>query len=619
VTGPVAPPTTPLRASVIVNDRAIDGASLCDALDWSEAPGPGSPDRQTFTRWCAEARDKGIGALRLCGGEPLLRDDVFDLVAEAHNGAFDVELVTSGRLLLYPELRQAVARAGLGALHVPLHGASPTLHDRLVRVPGAWAQVTRALRRLWKEGSSAALHLRVALVRENLEDLQGIPSLAARLGAHQIDLCFATKGPAPRPDEAGAYRRALESFSEAAQARQLPWSLSGLPPCLHHKGGLSWSPGTGGEALDATLAAPTADRSRAPGDEAFRPLESKDRVHGARCLLCAHSDVCVGLPAFMDHAEWRAAAPALPGPLPNSFHLEPITRGRLDPETCPRLAFEALSPTERRLDVDRHLFWLRGEEWQLLEAQTDYFSRANLAETKALGMLYVNLSGVARVDQFQEQLRKLEPSPACSACDKACPGGFAVSDMERLAFADEEASLRAQLGALEGEVLDVGFGPGFYRDVFASLHAEGRIRYHGLDPDPAAVEAARGSGLEGRYHLAVLEDCDQVEDGPVGPFDHVLLLRSWNHLSRLEAAALTLARLLKPGGRLLIVENLRFGYHVPPEVPREEGGRYEHHRNHDLDQAEALLVSLGFETIQREPIVPGSENQWLLELRWPAS
>ncbi len=116
-----------------------------------------------------------------------------------------------------------------------------------------------------------------------------------------------------------------------------------------------------------------------------------------------------------------------------------------------------------------------------------------------------------------------------------------------------------------------------------------------------------------------LEDCDRREDGVTGTYDHVLLLRSWNHLVRLEDAVDTLTRLLKPAGRLLIVENLRFGYHVPPEVPSEEGGCYEHHRNHDLARAEALLVSRGFRALHREPVEQGSENQWLLELEWPGS
>ena len=230
-------------------------------------------------------------------------------------------------------------------------------------------------------------------------------------------------------------------------------------------------------------------------------------------------------------------------------------------------------------------------------------------------MLYVNVSGHSRIDQFQEQLRQLKPAAGCAGCERACPGGFSLA--AELAFQREEESLRGALCALRGDVLDVGFGPGFYQDLFASLQAQGLISYHGLDPDAEAVEAARRGTIDGSFHLATLEGWERQEGVTPGPFDHVLLLRSWNHLFSLAEAAQVLTRLLRPGGRLLIVENLRFGYHVPPEVPSEEGGRYEHHRNHDLPQAEALLSALGFEPTRREPIAEGSGNQWLLELRWP--
>jgi SAM-dependent methyltransferase len=98
-------------------------------------------------------------------------------------------------------------------------------------------------------------------------------------------------------------------------------------------------------------------------------------------------------------------------------------------------------------------------------------------------------------------------------------------------------------------VLDVGFGAGAFIDV-----APSGTEVRGLDSDPAAVAARR--------ELAVLGD---AQDLPFGDdhFDAVHAAHVIEHMQRPERLAAESARVLRPGGRLLIAtpDIERCGFH----------------------------------------------------------
>lgn len=86
----------------------------------------------------------GIRHLRLTGGEPLLRPDLVDLVADlrALPGLGDLSLTTNGFLLA--NLGKALYQAGLRRLNISLDSLDPKTFDRLVGHQGdrsRWQQV----------------------------------------------------------------------------------------------------------------------------------------------------------------------------------------------------------------------------------------------------------------------------------------------------------------------------------------------------------------------------------------------------------------------------------------------------------------------------------------------
>jgi SAM-dependent methyltransferase len=116
---------------------------------------------------------------------------------------------------------------------------------------------------------------------------------------------------------------------------------------------------------------------------------------------------------------------------------------------------------------------------------------------------------------------------------------------------------RATLRALESEtlsgkkVLDYGCGPGDFGLWMACRGAEVTL----LDLSPAAIELglrrARVSGLEVR---GVAADASTLEMFPDGEFDVVFACAALHHTLKYAGAAEELARVMKPGARLVLCE-----------------------------------------------------------------
>jgi len=573
-----------LRAALRASIASIDGL---DAWPW---PFPSAPvvDAAAAHAWGQGARAGGVTTLLLEGGEPLREPGWRRLVADLARAGLMVELATTGRLLGYPKVALAVARAGLAGLHVPVLATTPALHDALVRVPGAHAQVLAGLATLRQLGGGPPVCLRAWLDPRTLDEVPGLVALAARLGAARLDLRLGADTAHRVAPEAA--RAVLARALDAAAGAGLPLTLSDVPPCWAGVGGLA-----------ACLASPLPTwYGVAPGTFADAPVAP---AHAPACAWCAYAEACAGLPPGAAATD----AMPLPGPIPNCFELVAVSERSVAGLGCARDAWP--EPP----DPHRDLLYTKGTRAWLLRAQSGYFPRRRLAETRARGLLYVNVSERAHLDDFRAQLRRLERADGCDGCTRPCPGAF--REAEGPVLAREEARVVAVLEGLAGDVLDVGFGPNYHGALFAGLHDAGTIRYAGLEPDPTAFATLARVRPDLAWQNAPLERLDPGDRR----FDAAVLLRSWNHLVSLPEALGSLRRALRPGGRLVVVDNVRFGYHLPAGLAPEQGGAYEHHRNHDLPDAEAVLIASGFRVCERAPIVAGGDNQWMLVAEWRAS
>lgn len=97
---------------------------------------------------CTTPRGDDVEVARLRGQhvvirdrEPTLRRGLAAHVHALHRaGAASIALITNGRVLLYPERAEALARAGLDRVIVKLFGRDAATHDAHTRVEGSYAQ-----------------------------------------------------------------------------------------------------------------------------------------------------------------------------------------------------------------------------------------------------------------------------------------------------------------------------------------------------------------------------------------------------------------------------------------------------------------------------------------------
>jgi PqqA peptide cyclase len=141
-------------------------------------------DTDDWLRVLREARALGAVQLGLSGGEPLSRDDLEIIVAEAHRLGFYINLITSGVGLNDARL-QALKRAGLDHIQLSFQDSTQQMNDFLSST--RTFELKSAVAALIKQYDYPMV-LNVVLHRFNIDHVEGILEMALRLGADYVEL-----------------------------------------------------------------------------------------------------------------------------------------------------------------------------------------------------------------------------------------------------------------------------------------------------------------------------------------------------------------------------------------------------------------------------------------------
>lgn len=141
-------------------------------------------DTDTWLRVLREARALGAVQLGLSGGEPLLRDDLEAVVAEASALGYYTNLITSGMGLNEARLG-ALREAGLDHIQLSLQGSNPKSNDFIAGAKSfdRKIEVARLVKRF-----GYPMVLNVVLHRHNIDSVPAILSMAAELRADYLEL-----------------------------------------------------------------------------------------------------------------------------------------------------------------------------------------------------------------------------------------------------------------------------------------------------------------------------------------------------------------------------------------------------------------------------------------------
>jgi SAM-dependent methyltransferase len=345
-------------------------------------------------------------------------------------------------------------------------------------------------------------------------------------------------------------------------------------------------------------------------EDDFVPVDDVAKAHPERCGPCALRGACPGL--YRGYLEARgdgALRPVTGRPRANSYHFVPerdIARPPGAP--CP-IRRDGVRPYDR----GRTLFLRLKDRMRLYRTESrDFSDEELLAAKEALGQVYVDVSTKLAPDDFAKDLRKLRVAPECAACPLRAQCTGCWEPVREDVFTRDDARVLARLAELRGRVLDLGCGEGRYLDALAARAREGSLEYLGVDPDEGRLRA-----LASRYPFArfLAAPAEGLPEG-LGAFDHVLALRSYNHLADPEAALDRAIALLRPGGTLLLADNVAFGLvrgraHAARAEAAPEN-RFEHYRNDGAAEAARRLEGRPLRLVERQDVGPATSNQWLL-------
>ena len=164
-----------------INDRCNLACSHCLVESSPKHPNKGL---ETFElkRLVDEAVDLGVSRFYITGGEPLLREDIFDLLEHiTRNRDREAAVLTNGILFGGDTLRRLAALDPERiSLQVSLDGSRPEVNDP-IRGPGSFDRIVKGIDSLGPLGFRPTVT--TVLVNGNLEDSDDMVRFASSLGA----------------------------------------------------------------------------------------------------------------------------------------------------------------------------------------------------------------------------------------------------------------------------------------------------------------------------------------------------------------------------------------------------------------------------------------------------
>lgn len=142
-------------------------------------------DTETWLRVMTEARKLGAVQLGFSGGEPLVREDLTELVAQARRLGYYTNLITSGIGMNADKIAQ-LKFAGLDHIQVSFQASDAELNNFYAGSSKAYAQKIDMAKEIKRQGYPMVLNF--VLHRHNIEQVDQILELSAALQADYVEL-----------------------------------------------------------------------------------------------------------------------------------------------------------------------------------------------------------------------------------------------------------------------------------------------------------------------------------------------------------------------------------------------------------------------------------------------
>lgn len=534
----------------------------------------------------------------MAGGEPTIHSEFFEISEIIRKNGMTPGLITNGRMFAYDNFARAYSALNPEYTQIMLFSQEQDVHDALSGVNGAFKQVVAGIKNI--AGNIENVTISVPIYDENMNAVQEVADLVYGLGLRAKIIFTAADPFCQQPPANDNVSICMEAAAEAVS--------TAISMCLQKY------PGTGRSFCWEGFAACQLKEHLELGmdslqedivlvweanAEDFEKLEGMECSDGETedCLVCSLRTSCPA-PRGGAHRAFVRIMPNAVGYIHNRSNelLE-------DDNACPA-GFEFCAALHPFKDIAVR----NGAAIDVYH--TDRFYGNALLRTLKFQkeQLYLNISGKSQNLDFRTAFKRLVLHEKCRECVLHGTRSGVFTALEGNAFQLIEDEEKSWLANLKGRVLDVGCGKPLFPDILTEKIKNGEIEYMGVDVAPDV-----GEGIS-----AVAVPFEEFEwDGP--PFDHVILLRSYNHFRDPREVLGKAALLLKEGGLIHIFENGLFAM-----LKRDLGGKdkesqnpvYQHYRNHFSDDVVRLIEHIrGFKILHHSPVTSKCANQWFLTLQ----
>ena len=158
-----------------------------------KGPYSGELDTPAAFRLLEQISEVGNPIVILTGGEPLLRNDIFDIASYGTQKGLRMVMAPNGTLITEENAKKMVD-SGIKRISISIDGAEKEFHDKFRGVDGAYDGAISGIRKAKRAGLE--FQINTTITKTNLDQIPLIQKLAVDLGAvaHHIFLLVPTGG-----------------------------------------------------------------------------------------------------------------------------------------------------------------------------------------------------------------------------------------------------------------------------------------------------------------------------------------------------------------------------------------------------------------------------------------
>jgi MoaA/NifB/PqqE/SkfB family radical SAM enzyme len=142
----------------------------CQMCQRWQDPRRGELSRGEYEALAGALHQMGSHQISIAGGEPLLREDVFDIIKCFSGRKMSVNLCTNG--LWLEKFHDQICGSGATCVTVSLDGASAATHDKIRGMPGSYAQIKAGIGRLLTHARRPILRVRMTISNRNAHEIR---------------------------------------------------------------------------------------------------------------------------------------------------------------------------------------------------------------------------------------------------------------------------------------------------------------------------------------------------------------------------------------------------------------------------------------------------------------